>query len=189
MTAAYDETYVRTSTLGGEPFEIKLGVYLWRSSLTEQVAAGCFEKCARWDYLSAAEQAMARLFAQQERDHATLLKALGQEYIRERPDRFLRHLGVPDDPWTILIGVSQAERISFVGFEKMAALGRRLGHDGMVAAYERITREEREHLAWGRPLIRRIFADPRYRESARTYAKTHPIAREYRAVRQERPWT
>jgi hypothetical protein len=187
--AAYDDAYIGQSPLVGQPFELRLGVYLWRSSLTEQIAAATFQKLARWDRLSEAEQATARLFAEQERNHAELLRALGQEWIAERPDRFLRSLHVPEEPALLLAGVHQAERISLAGFEQMVELGRRIGHGVLRTVYELILREERAHLAWGQPLVRRLLHDPEIGPGMRAYRRLHPISREYRAVRQERPWT
>ena len=187
--AAYDDVYEGQNPLVGQPFEVRLGVYLWRSSLTEQIAAATFQKLARWARLSEAEQATARLFAEQERNHAELLRALGQEWIPERPDRFLRPLHVPEDPALLLAGVHQAERISLAGFEHMIELGRRIGAGVLTAVYELILREERAHLAWGRPLVRRLLRDPEIGTGMQAYRRLHPIAREYRAVRLERPWT
>ena len=186
--AAYDEAYAGQNPLIGQPFEIRLGVYLWRSSLTEQIAAATFEKLARWGRLSGLEQSVARLFAAQERHHAELLRGLGQECIPERPDAFLRALRVPEEPWLLLVGVHQAERLSLAGFVHMAALGRERGHGALTVAYELILREERTHLAWGRPLVRRLLKDPECGPAMQSYRRLHPIAREYRAVRQERPW-
>lgn len=187
--AAYDEAYAGTNPLVGQPFGVRLGVYLWRSSLTEQIAAATFQKLARWPRLSEAEQATARLFAEQERNHAELLRALGQEWIPERPDQYLRPLHVPEEPWLLLAGVHQAERISLVGFGHMATLGHRIGHGVLTAVYELILREERAHLAWGQPLVRRLIRDPEIGAGMQAYRRSHPIAREYRAVSQERPWT
>ena len=186
--AAYDQAYEGQNPLVGQPFEIRLGVYLWRSSLTEQIAAATFQKLARWAPLSRAEQATARIFAEQERNHAELLRALGQEWIRERPDGFLRPLHVPEDPAQLLVGVHQAERLSLAGFAHMAALGRRIGHGVLTAVYDLILREERAHLAWGRPLVRRLVRDPEIGPGMQAYRRLHPIAREYRAVGRERPW-
>ena len=186
--AAYDEAYAGQNPLIGQPFEVRLGVYLWRSSLTEQIATATFQKLARWSRLSEAEQATARLFAEQERNHAELLHALGREWLTERPDRFLRPLHVPEEPWLLLAGVHQAERISLAGFGHMAALGRQMGHGVLTAVYELILREERAHLAWGQPLVRRLIRDPAIGPGMQAYRRLHPIAREYRAVREERPW-
>jgi hypothetical protein len=186
--AAYDEAYEGQNPLIGQPFEVRLGVYLWRSAMTEQIAAATFQKLARWPKLSEAEQATARLFAEQERNHAELLRALGQEWIKARPDAYLRALQVPAEPALLLAGVHQAERISLAGFGHMAALGRRLGHPVLTAVYELIVREEQAHLTWGRPLVRRLLRDPEIRPGMRAYRRLHPIAREYRAVRLERPW-
>ena len=186
--AAYDGAYGGENPLTGQPFEVRLGVYLWRSSLTEQIAAATFEKLARWEHLLEPERAIAGLFAAQERHHAEILRALGREYLPERPDAFLRPLRVPEEPWLLLAGVHQAERISLIGFGHMVALGRRLGHSVLTAAYELILREERAHLAWGQPLVRRLIRDPEIGPGMRAYRRLHPIAREYRAVRQERPW-
>ena len=186
--AAYDDAYGGENPLTGQPFEVRLGVYLWRSSLTEQIAAATFEKLARWEHLLEPERAIAGLFAAQERHHAEILRALGREYFPERPDAFLRPLRVPEEPWLLLVGVHQAERISLAGFAHMIALGRRLGHAPLTAAYELITCEERAHLAWGEPLVRRLIRDPHIGPGMLAYRQLHPIAREYRAVRQERPW-
>lgn len=187
--AAYDEAYAGQNPLVGQPFETRLGVYLWRSSLTERIAAATFQKLARWGHLSDAERATARIFADQERNHAELLRALGREWLPDRPDGFLRTLHVPEDPAQLLVGVHQAERLSLAGFEQMAALGRRLGHGILTAVYELILREELAHLEWGRPVVRRLLRDPEIGPGMQAYRRLHPIAREYRAVSQERPWS
>src|SRR6266404_5615347 len=108
--------------------EFKLGVYLWRSSYTENIACSVFEKLARWDWLDRTERDSAREFSAQELNHAQMLRQLGKEFIKYRPSDHLRALYVPSDPWTALAGVSQAERLSLDGFVHMVELGTRMRH-------------------------------------------------------------
>lgn len=167
----------------------RLGVYLWRSSYTENIACSVFEKLARWDWLDREERAQAATFAAEELNHSVMLRRLAKEILPQRPDADLRPLTVPRDPWTALAGVSQAERLSLAGFVHMIELGTRLRHSDMVRAYGQILAEEFPHLAWGRSVLKRIRLDDGKRRDVQAYLATHPIAAEYRQVATERPWT
>lgn len=166
----------------------RLGVYLWRSSLTEQIAAGVFEKLARWDWLEMADRARAGEFAGQESTHASLLRGLAKDLYHARPDEHLRALKVPSNVWQALAGVVQAERMSFPGFQHMVDLGRELEHEELVAAYQQITTDEAQHLVWGKGVMDRFRREPEIHRDVMAYLKTHPIAEEYRQVARERPW-
>lgn len=166
----------------------RLGVYLWRSSLTEQIACGVFEKLSRWDWLPIADRAQAQRFADEEHSHSVLLRDLAKDIYPGRPDEHIRALKVPANVWQALAGVVQAERMSFPGFDHMVELGRRIQNADLVYAYQRISEDEQGHLVWGKDVMLRFRQDPVIHRDVMAYLRTHPIAEEYRQVAKERPW-
>lgn len=165
-----------------------LGVYLWRSAMTEGIAASVFAKVARAEWATTEDRRTASTFSEQEHEHSELLRALAKEYVSTRPDEALRQLYVPAEPDVAIVGVNQAERMSLKGFAHMIDLGIRLKHGAMISAYARIAEEEITHLAWSTRLLPLLRQDPDRRARIRAYLRQHPIAVEYRRVAQERPW-
>lgn len=160
----------------------RLGVYLWRSSLLEQSAAGVFYRAARADLLEAEDRAIARTFAEEEVKHADLLRGLGRLILPARPDADLPVAeAIPREPLTDLALVLQSERLLFAAFDRMIALGRQLHCKEMVATYEVIRADERQHIAWGR----RILAGAR--AEVGTAARRRAVAA-LRHVARDAPW-
>lgn len=168
--------------------EHRLGIFLWRSSYLERAAAGVFYRAGRSEMLDPRDRTTVREFAEEEVKHAELLKGLGKALIRTRPDAHLIPIEIPTDLLVDLALIHQGERLLFAGFNKMIALGRRLGLAELVQVYEVIQGEERRHIAWGRRVVAELSRDPAVAASVRPWTRGHIISSRFRRVAQDDPW-
>jgi hypothetical protein len=167
-----------------------VGLFLWRQSYTERIAVGTFSRLRRGLLLTPEERRQTEQFMAEEMSHGDSLRQAARGYIVVRPAEAW--------PGFTPIGLSEplaltttylGERLMTPTFRLLQRAFDQLGDHETAALYRLIEREEAQHVAWARSVLRRLRREePSVAAEIRAFMRSHVVVRAFRRVAPDERW-